>query len=411
MSELAFTVNGDTFEVPTTVSGWRVRRLKPRGAPELVYARDGRPLTLPIEADLDDLHEAVTASGKYRLDPIGDDGKSVENVPAAYIHVTKSERNAAFEHAIERSDNRGDSTIAGLGQAVIEAVRLNAEALRQNAEISMRAVDRLPQLMEAMTTMLNVATGTHLYALQQRDIQSPAPRNGAANDNGDGAAQEEDEDEVEDDDDLEESAPATIGGFPLPPGFDINKIVAQVASDVVTKLIDKFGGKMPSVGAILDPRKAYVEGQRERAAQTASDAAAPSAASPAATNATSTSPRVRPAESEQAPAHVSGSSIPTDPASMAHFLAVKNSLAREEQALVVALARALTDEQRVAWFNELLPLRVPEAVAKVRATLAQLHAHQPPSSSLAPSDQRPPSPRATSSANAPSSSPRDKRAG
>lgn len=75
MSELAFTVNGDTFEVPNTVSGWRVRRLKPRGAPELVYARDGRPLTLPIEADLDDLHEAVTAC-KYRLDPIGDDGKA-----------------------------------------------------------------------------------------------------------------------------------------------------------------------------------------------------------------------------------------------------------------------------------------------------------------------------------------------
>jgi len=28
-SELAFTVNGDTFEVPTTVTAWRVRRLKP----------------------------------------------------------------------------------------------------------------------------------------------------------------------------------------------------------------------------------------------------------------------------------------------------------------------------------------------------------------------------------------------
>ena len=51
MSELAFNSNGDTFDVPATVSGWRVRRMKPRGAPELVYGRDGRPLTEPGEGD------------------------------------------------------------------------------------------------------------------------------------------------------------------------------------------------------------------------------------------------------------------------------------------------------------------------------------------------------------------------
>ena len=48
MSELAFNANGDTFDIPATVTGWRVRRMKPRGAPELVYGRDGRPLTVPV---------------------------------------------------------------------------------------------------------------------------------------------------------------------------------------------------------------------------------------------------------------------------------------------------------------------------------------------------------------------------
>ena len=77
----------------------------------------------------------MTTPGKYRLDPIGDDGKAVENVPAAYIQVNKGERNAGGDYATERvTDPRVDSTVAGLGQAV--AVRLNAEALRQNAEIS-----------------------------------------------------------------------------------------------------------------------------------------------------------------------------------------------------------------------------------------------------------------------------------
>jgi hypothetical protein len=369
MSELAFTVNGDTFEIPNAVTGWRVRRLKPRGAPELVYARDGRPLTLPIEADLDDLHEAVSTSGKYRLDPIGDDGKAVENVPAAYIQVTKGERNAGGDHGVERaSDARVDSTMAGLGQAVIEAVRLNAEALRQNAEISMRAVDRLPQLMEAMTTMLNVATGTGLYALQQRDLPPPALRN-AANDNG------EDEDDEEE---ADAAAPPMLGGFPLPAGFDINKIVSQVASDVVTKLIEKFSGKMPSLGAVIDPRKAYAEGQREREAQAAAHRGATTVASaPVRVPSATTSAAQTKSPTEPAP-----TVVPTDAASMAHFIAVKNALTRDEQSLVVALAQELTEQDRAAWFSQLRALSVEEATATVRATLAKLVSQRQPTSTL-----------------------------
>lgn len=383
-------MNGDTFEVPNTVTGWRVRRLKPRGAPELVYARDGRPLTLPIEADLDDLNEAVTTSGKYRLDPIGEDGKAVENVPAAYIQVTKGERNATNDHAIERTtDARVDSTIAGLGQAVIEAVRLNAEALRQNAEISMRAVDRLPQLMEAMTTMLNVATGTGLYALQQRELPPPALRN-AANDNGDERDEDEDDGDDEAEDGVDNVAPATLGGFPLPPGFDINKIVSQVASDVVTKLIEKFSGKMPSVGAILDPRKAYAEGQRERAAQAATGhAPAVHATATPPTRVSAPAATVPPAPAI-VPMQAATGVVPTDPASLAHFLAVKNSLTRDEQALVVAVAQELTEAQRATWFNELRALSVPDAAATVRATLAQLDRNQRPRAPLStPSEASP----------------------
>ncbi len=341
MSELAFTVTGDTFEVPSTVTAWRVRRLKPRGAPELVYARDGRPLTLSIEADLDDLHEAVTTPGKYRLDPIGDDGKGVENVPAAYIQVNKGERNTANDHAVERAFDPRADTVAGLGQAVIEAVRLNAEALRQNAEIAMRAVDRLPQLMEAMTTMLNVATGTQLYALQQREVPL-ALRNSANDDEGD------------EDDEQGEADAGGSGAFPFLPGLDINKVVAQVASDVVTKLMERFSGKLPSSVA-MDP-KAEVPREAQAATYTPATHFAPSVTS----------------SSVPTPA-----SVLTDPVNMAHFLEVKNALTRDEQALVAALARGLTEAEQAAWFNALKLLSVADAVASVRATLASL-AQQPP---------------------------------
>lgn len=361
MSELAYTVNGDAFDVPATVKEWRVKLLKPRGAPGLVYGNDGRPLTVPVEADLEDFHEAVNAPGKYRLDPIGEDGKCLEDVPAAYIQVSRGERNAAGEQPVERSHAHVDSTLAGLGQAVIEAVRLNAEALKQNAEISMRAVDRLPQLMEAMTTMLNVATGTGLYAVQQRELAQSNHRN-AANSNVD------DEDDDDDDEDDGDDAPTSIGGFPLPPGLDLNKIVAQVASDVVTKLIEKFSGngKM-SLGSVLDMRTAYAEGQREREAQAT---VAPTPVAPQATAPT-------PPATAPAPA-----TVPTDAASMAHFLAVKNALSREEQMLVVALAGELSQADQAAWFSQLRSLGVADAVATVRATLAQLQTSKQPATSL-----------------------------
>lgn len=256
----------------------------------------------------------------------------------------------------------------------------------------MRAVDRLPQLMEAMTTMLNVATGTGLYALQQRELAPSSPLRNAANDNGDAEA---DDEEVEDD--ANDAAPAMFGGIPLPPGLDINKIVSQVASDVVTKLIEKFSGKMPSVGAILDPRKAYAEGQREREAQAAAQQAAVAIAPPS-IRVPATIERPAPPSVPMQPAT---RVVPTDPASMAHFLAVKNSLSRDEQALVVAVAQELTDEDRATWFNQLRALSVPEAAATVRATLAQLRSHQQPTSSLTRPPTEPPTQNAAISPPAP----------
>ena len=65
MSDLAYNLNGESFEVPATATGWRVRRMKQRGAPEVVYGRElGVPLVVPIEADLDELRRNVDAPGQ-----------------------------------------------------------------------------------------------------------------------------------------------------------------------------------------------------------------------------------------------------------------------------------------------------------------------------------------------------------
>src|SRR5580693_8162895 len=143
MSELAFNANGDNFDVPATVTGWRVRRMKPRGAPELVYGRDGRPLTVPVESEIEDLREAVGVAGKYRLDPINDDGKCVEGVPPAYVQVVKAERNAAESAVATVSHGASDDTLR--------------EAMRLNTELAKSVIDQFPAMMNAAAELLRAA--------------------------------------------------------------------------------------------------------------------------------------------------------------------------------------------------------------------------------------------------------------
>ena len=63
MSELAFNINGESFELPATASDWRVRRMKQRGAPEVVYGKDGVPVVAPIDSGLEELRALVVAPG------------------------------------------------------------------------------------------------------------------------------------------------------------------------------------------------------------------------------------------------------------------------------------------------------------------------------------------------------------
>src|SRR6185369_6199633 len=98
MSELAFNINGEPFEVPPTMAAWRVRKLKRMGAPEVVFGRDGLPLFLPMDADIEDLRREAEAgsivevAGRYRLDPVDDHSRLVPDAQASYVYVHPVER-------------------------------------------------------------------------------------------------------------------------------------------------------------------------------------------------------------------------------------------------------------------------------------------------------------------------------
>src|SRR4051812_1801378 len=135
MSELAFNLNGEPFEVPETAVAWRVRRLKRKGAPEVIYGREGTPLVLPIEADIDDLRNEVRGEGRYRLDPVDDRHRMISDAPAAYVCIHVSEP-TVVPTPLTRPD------VAGTDHVLLEAMRMNTELART-------IVEKFPLMLES----------------------------------------------------------------------------------------------------------------------------------------------------------------------------------------------------------------------------------------------------------------------
>src|SRR5580698_1780570 len=97
MSELAFNINGEAFEVPAHATGWRVRRMRQKGSPEVVYGRDGLPLVLPISAQMEELRAEVDTTGRYRLDLVDADNKPIVAAPSGYVQINFDSAPASSE--------------------------------------------------------------------------------------------------------------------------------------------------------------------------------------------------------------------------------------------------------------------------------------------------------------------------
>lgn len=216
MSELAYNINGEGFELPETATGWRVRRMKPRGAPEVVYGKDGLPLTIPIESDLEELRNSVDTAGRFRLDAVDDRGRNVDGAQPAYVVVASKGSTATALDVIPAA------RVETAESAIMEAMRLNTE-------LAKRVIDRFPEMMTAAAELLRAADGAGLPARAPRTLEL--------------------EDEADDDDDdIDEVI------VPSSPAFDlINSLVAQVVPMIMTSMAGK---KLPKLAAVLDWRKA-----------------------------------------------------------------------------------------------------------------------------------------------------------
>ena len=219
MSELAFNINGEAFEVPAHATGWRVRRMRVKGSPEVVYGRDGLPLVLPIDAELDDLRAEVDVTGRYRLDLVDQNNKAIADVPSGYVQINPQQASSSTTSVSTTSPSFSDNPLL--------------EAMRINADLAKTVVDRFPQMMEAAAVLLRAADGAGLPARKPHALAE---------------LMDVESDNEEDDQGGEASAAAS-------PTLElINSLVAQVIPIVVTSLTS--GKKLPKLASVLDWRKA-----------------------------------------------------------------------------------------------------------------------------------------------------------
>lgn len=310
MSELAFNINGESFEVPANATGWRARKMRSKGPPEVVYAREGHPLVLPINAEIDDLRAEVDTTGRYRLDLVDQNNKTIEGAPSGYVHINLDIDAGSSSSPGSGSGDRTPSTtsIARHSDNVV------IEAMRMNSEIAKSVVDRFPMMLEAAATLLRAADGAGLPA-----------RTPVVQDDG------RDDSEGDEDDEIDAG----------PTGFDLKTLIAQLAPMLMTAFASG-SIKLPSAASVLDWRKATPTATKK--------AVAPR---PVAVTAE--------ASDEDFP--------PLDAKTMTHFISIQSVLDPDEAALAREVASSLSPTELRAWFDDLSRLSVADAVTKIRTLL------------------------------------------
>lgn len=358
MSELAYNQSGDPFDVPASATAWRVRRLKAKGAPEVVYGSDGLPLTLPIDAGVEELKAEVMTPGRYRLDPVGDGQRQIPDATSAYVYVQPPRE-------VRETNPGGAVSTMPLDSVVSELLQANNRALESHANLARIVIERFGGTMESASTMMRAVPPSPAPVMAP--VAEPLPSH-------------EDEDDEDDDGEAAPTLPAAGGEVPA--------MLVQWGTAIAAAI---FSGqiKLPSLSGLLDWRKAApataptVTAQAETVC--ACRTAASSSGARSSTTATSTASDLAPAQ----PLAVSSSDAPAKagmavlaslpPAAMGRLMALQQALSPQERALAMATIQELSASQLRAWADELASLSPEEALTKVRQLLASPSSQEQPS--------------------------------
>jgi hypothetical protein len=352
MTELAFTEDGEHFQVPATVARWRVRRFAnpgARGGAQLVYGHDGTPLFLDVDSDPEEFREAVGGvPGRYRLDGVDQQARVVDKVPAAYLMISGPAMAGA-------SGGYGPPPMtSSLEFAVVEMAKANCEAIRA-------ITDKLGGVVDAVGGVLRAADAA---GLPRRLPLGPLLLDNAESD---------DDDDEENDEGAARPSSQT----------KVSTMLGQVMQ-MVTMFASMRGADSPKLGAVMGQ---VIETAKvvEATGTTASASAAPPVAddNDDDSNDDDQGAAVRPngangANGAKPRASSSGKdrSSPTSSATtvdpMAHFHLILTELTPDEQGQVQHMVTTLSVRDLMQWYEQLANMPVADAAAMIRGELARV---------------------------------------
>jgi len=174
--ELAIDEDGEPFDVPPQVAGWRVRRAADgRGRPAMLHGRGsgkGKPLIVRVNASHDELL-AAAGPGKYRLDAVDEYRRKVDGVPVALTGPLRADEDDPSEDD-SSAEIAGSSGNSG-GSAVRPIEDVLCQVVNANTRMVEKALGQLGTVMSGVAELLNAAHNAGITSRVPLPLPPPAP--------------------------------------------------------------------------------------------------------------------------------------------------------------------------------------------------------------------------------------------
>lgn len=170
---LGWSESGEPVRVPPGASGWRVKLYRPGAKkPDLVRDSHGIPAMVPLSATPDEFRAMVGIGGRYRLEPVLSDGRSIADSEPAIIILQESEGPKEDAPRIAGTDALILKLIEGHHESIARTHELMNEMLADHRK---QVTALAEQNTKLVSSMANNFGGYLSGTAKLLEASSPAP--------------------------------------------------------------------------------------------------------------------------------------------------------------------------------------------------------------------------------------------